>query len=68
MERTIILLALLALTGCADMTPTQKRWAWAGGAILVAGAIAAHNVDHGSDPAQAAGKPACSGGDNRVCH
>jgi hypothetical protein len=42
---------LLLTTGCADLTPTQKRFAGVVTGVLVVGAIAAYNADRGSTPA-----------------
>ncbi len=47
--KTLIILAALSLTACADMTPTQRHIAYGVGAVLVLGAIAAHEVDHGGN-------------------
>lgn len=40
------LVALLVLTGCANLTPKQKKAAAIVGGILVVGAIAAHNREN----------------------
>lgn len=37
------MLTLVLLTGCATLTPTQKRVVAVGAAVLVVGAIAAHS-------------------------
>ena len=54
--RTIaIALALLSLTACANMSPTQKKWTAVGAGVLVVGAYAAYKADHGdSNSAQPA--------------
>lgn len=44
MSKLIVMGLMLALTGCG-MTPTQ-RWMVVGG-IVVAGAVAAHEMDNG---------------------
>ena len=57
MKRLIAVFALsVALSGCAtvtqtweDMTPSQKQWTKFGASVLVVGAIAAHEMDHGHD-------------------
>jgi major membrane immunogen (membrane-anchored lipoprotein) len=48
--RTLIaaLAAASLLTGCASLTPTQKKAAYIVGGILIVGAVAAHNADHGN--------------------
>jgi hypothetical protein len=52
MKTFAMLGALLILTGCADLTPTQKKVAGAVAGVLVVGAIAAYNADRGaSSPA-----------------
>lgn len=60
--RYIIL--LLALSGCS-LTPTQQRIAMGVGSVLILGAIAAHQMDHGDSSPDSVGKknhnffPAC---------
>jgi hypothetical protein len=46
MMRALIVLAAMLASACS-MTPTQKRVAWIAGGVLVAGAVAAHELDHG---------------------
>jgi hypothetical protein len=45
---------LLILSGCADLTPTQKKVAGVVAGVLVVGAIAAHRADSGEPSADAA--------------
>jgi hypothetical protein len=46
--KSVLVIALLALSGCADMTPAQKKWTTVAASILVVGAIAVHNQDSGT--------------------
>jgi hypothetical protein len=36
----------VAVTGCADLSQTQKHWMEAGATVLAVGAIAAYKADH----------------------
>ena len=50
MKRLMALFAMsVALAGCATITPTQKKWTEVGVGVLVVGAIAAYEIDHGHD-------------------
>jgi hypothetical protein len=40
--KTITVLCVLLLSGCASMTPTQKRVAAVVGTVVIVGAVAAH--------------------------
>ena len=42
----LIVLVLLSLCTACALTPTERKVAVIGAAIVVTGAIAAHNVDH----------------------
>lgn len=58
----IVLLIAVACSGCANLTEGQRHAVYAAGGLLVVGAIAAHNVDHGGgvDPMNKhAGSPSC---------
>jgi hypothetical protein len=41
--KTLTVIACLALSGCATMTPAEKHFAVGVGVVLAAGLIAAHN-------------------------
>jgi len=58
--KTILLIVLLSLSACA-LTPTEKRIVKVGAAVLVAGAIAAHNADNGSQDGMKHIPTACTG-------
>ena len=48
MKRTLSVFVLaFVLAGCS-MTPTQKKWTGVAVGVLVVGAIAAHQQDHGN--------------------
>jgi len=55
--KTLTILAFTLLTGCATMTPAQKKWTGVAVGVLVVGAVAAHRADHGDGPAPPVGKP-----------
>jgi hypothetical protein len=65
--KTLVVLGslFLVLSGCANLTPTQKKVAGAIAGVLVVGAIAAHRQDSGAPVAEASGgkgptyPPAC---------
>jgi hypothetical protein len=57
--RVAALLALALLSGCASMTPAQKKWTSVAVGMLVVGAIAAHQAES-REPASPAYQP-------RVC-
>lgn len=47
--KTIACLALVALAGCAELTPRERTALKVAGTVLVVGAIAAHQADHGQE-------------------
>lgn len=47
MKILITLIALLALSACAEMTPKQKKWTTIAASVLVVGAVTAHELDNG---------------------
>jgi len=56
-----ILALLVTLGGCASMTPRERTVLKISAAVLIAGAIAAHNADHG-DHRKGIDPPDCSTG------
>lgn len=52
MKKMAVLMAAIALGGCANMTPAQKKWTGVAVGVLVVGAVAANQldrpVDHGT--------------------
>lgn len=47
MKPLITLIAVLSLSACAEMTPKEKKWTYIAAGVVVAGAIAAHELDNG---------------------
>jgi hypothetical protein len=60
MHRSVSRLAALAiavsLAGCG-LTPTQKKWAGVAAAVIVTGAVIAHQQDHGNGAGRALNDP-----------
>lgn len=47
MSRILLLLCVFSMAGCADMTPREKKWTYIAAGVVVAGAVAAHELDNG---------------------
>jgi PBP1b-binding outer membrane lipoprotein LpoB len=59
--KSLLILALL-LSGCASMSPAQKKWTGIVVGVAVVGAIAAHEMDSGKpaiDDKKGTVRPAC---------
>ena len=55
MKKLVLSLLIVAVTGCADMTPMQRKILYAGASVIVVGAIAKHEMESGK-PATEPGK------------
>lgn len=47
MKRLTLIIVLATLTGCASLTPRERTVLKVTAGIIVVGAIAAHEIDHG---------------------
>lgn len=44
---TGLTIAMLAMASACSLTPTQQRWTTVAATVLIVGAVAAHQADHG---------------------
>ena len=59
--RTTILMICLLTSACAGLTPRERTVLKVAGAVLVVGAIAAHQADHGANGQKTIDPPLCPG-------